>query len=39
MIISLIWSRSPLELWKDADEEIPEHRDTIKRLATLKQGS
>ena len=28
-----------LELWKDADEEIPERRDTIKRLAALKQGS
>jgi len=28
-----------LELWKDADEEIPERKDTIKRLAALKQGS
>ena len=28
-----------LDLWKDADEEIPERRDTIKRLAALKQGS
>jgi len=28
-----------LELWKDADEEIPERRDTIKRLAALKQES
>jgi len=28
-----------LKLWKDADEEIPERRDTIKRLAALKQGS
>ena len=28
-----------LELWKDADEEIPERRDTIKRLAALKQDS
>ena len=28
-----------LVLWKDADEEIPERRDTIKRLAALKQGS
>jgi len=28
-----------LELWKDADEEIPEPRDTIKRLAALKQES
>ena len=27
-----------LELWKDADEEIPERRDTIKRLTALKQG-
>ena len=24
---------------KDADEEIPERRDAIKRLAALKQGS
>jgi len=28
-----------LQLWKDADEEIPERRDTIKRLAALKQDS
>ena len=28
-----------LDLWKDADGEIPERRDTIKRLAALKQGS
>ncbi|MCH8289467.1 MAG: hypothetical protein IID12_10265, partial [Candidatus Marinimicrobia bacterium] len=28
-----------LDLWKNADEEIPERRDTIKRLAALKQGS
>ena len=28
-----------LELWKDADEEIPERRDTIKRLTALKRGS
>ena len=28
-----------LELWKNADEEIPERRDTIKRLAALKQES
>ncbi|MCH8272009.1 MAG: tetratricopeptide repeat protein [Candidatus Marinimicrobia bacterium] len=28
-----------LELWKDADEEIPERRDTIKRLAALKKES
>jgi len=28
-----------LDLWKDADEEIPERRDTIKRLAALKQES
>ena len=28
-----------LDLWKDADEEIPERRDTIKRLAALKQKS
>jgi len=28
-----------LELWKDADEEIPERRDTIKRLAALKRDS
>ncbi len=28
-----------LELWKNADEEIPERRDTIKRLAALKQDS
>ena len=28
-----------LKLWKDADEEIPERRDTIKRLAALKRGS
>ncbi|TFB09272.1 tetratricopeptide repeat protein [Candidatus Marinimicrobia bacterium MT.SAG.2] len=28
-----------LKLWKDADEEIPERRDTIKRLAALKQKS
>ncbi len=28
-----------LKLWKDADEEIPERRDTIKRLAALKQES
>ena len=28
-----------LKLWKNADEEIPERRDTIKRLAALKQGS
>ena len=28
-----------LDLWKDADEEIPERRDTIKRLAVLKKGS
>ena len=27
-----------LELWKDADEEIPVRRDAIKRLAALKQG-
>ena len=26
-----------LELWKDADEKIPERQDTIKRLAALKQ--
>ena len=25
-----------LDLWKNADEEIPERRDTIKRLAALK---
>ena len=28
-----------LELWKDADEEIPERMDTIRRLAALKQES
>ena len=28
-----------LELWKDADDKIPERQDTIKRLAALKQGS
>ena len=28
-----------LDLWKDADEEIPELKDTIKRLTALKQGS
>ncbi|TFB10343.1 tetratricopeptide repeat protein [Candidatus Marinimicrobia bacterium MT.SAG.3] len=28
-----------LDLWKNADEEIPERRDTIKRLAALKQES
>ena len=28
-----------LDLWKDADEEIPERRDTIKRLTALKQES
>ena len=28
-----------LDIWKDADEEIPERKDTIKRLAALKQGS
>ena len=28
-----------LKLWKDADEEIPERKDTIKRSAVLKQGS
>jgi len=28
-----------LELWKDADEGIPERRDTIKRLAALRKGS
>ncbi len=28
-----------LELWKDADEEIPELKNTIKRLAALKQES
>ena len=28
-----------LELWKDADEEIPERRDTIRRLAALKKES
>jgi len=27
-----------LELWKDADKEIPERRDTIKRLAALRKG-
>ena len=26
-----------LDLWKDADEEIPERSDTVKRLAALKQ--
>ena len=28
-----------LDLWKYADEEIPERKDTIKRLAALKQES
>jgi len=28
-----------LDLWKDADEEIHERKDTIKRLAALKQES
>ncbi len=28
-----------LDLWKDADKEIPERRDTIKRLAALKKSS
>ena len=28
-----------LELWKDADEEIPERKDTIKRLAALRKES
>ena len=27
-----------LELWKDADEEISDHRDTINRLADLKRA-
>ena len=27
------------ELWKNADEGVPVRRDTIKRLAALKQES
>ena len=28
-----------LKIWKDADEDIPERRDAVKRLAALKQES
>jgi len=37
--ITLLSGVALIDLWKDADEEISERRDTIKRLADLDQDS